>query len=200
MTTFSNLLKTPAEKVILDALAKNKALRTTNIKEDLLELGYMFSYEDYRIYGDDETTYMFFNPSAFSGKSLIILPPFFASVAGPVLVDYYANPTMADAGAVLQVSNRKGTSSNTPDSILTLHTIAPTIEGFRFTGRLVPATGVNPNIGSSAEGLGQNYFELVPSNTYLIKITNKNGPGVYIQSDFTWIEIPEGYPVAIEVP
>lgn len=164
------------------------ALRTTNVQEDAFVNGQAFSYEDYLSYNTDEVKDFLFDPTAFIGTNIVIVPPLFAATAGPVLIDYYVGTTASDNGTLLGISNRRGTSTNENQAILRLN---PTISnvGTRFTGRLVPATGVNPVQGIGGASSSALPFEVDYSFKYLIRVTNTDGAGVYVQTDLTWLEI-----------
>lgn len=163
------------------------AFKTTNTQEDAFVNGLVFSYEDYLIYGDDEVKNFIFDPTAFTGTNLVITPPQFSASSGPITVEYFIGATADNDGTLLGISNRRGTSSNVNKAILRL---APSniSEGTRFAGRLIPATGVNPNQGSGNASGSNLPFEIDCSVKYLIRITNTDGAGVYVQTDFTWIE------------
>jgi hypothetical protein len=165
-------------------------VQLTDTQENAFFNGNVFSYEDYLTYDASETKYLYFDCSGFNGENLIVLPPAFSSTAGPVTIEFYSNPTVTANGTELGVSNRRGTSTNTNDAKLYLNVVGNiTNNGTRFTGRLVPASGTAPANSSGSQASGDLPFELNTSINYLIVITNTNGAGVIIQTDFTWLEL-----------
>lgn len=164
------------------------AFRVTDTQEDAFVNGNVFSYEDYLTYETDEAKSFIFDPSEFTGNNLVVTPPQFAATGGPVTVEYFAGATADNDGTLLGVSNRRGTSEKANQAILRLNP-SNLSEGAKFSGRLVPATGLNPATSNGNSGGSFLPFELDPTIKYLIKITNTDGNGIFVQTDFTWLEV-----------
>jgi hypothetical protein len=164
------------------------ALRTTNVQEEAFVSGKVFSYEDYKIFADGEIANYIFDPTAFTGTNLVVTPPSFSANAGPITVEYFIGAIANSDGTLLGVSNRRGTSTNENQAILRLNPTGLS-DGTRFSGRLIPATGLDPKTASGVVSGSSLPFELNCAVKYLIRITNTDGEGVYVQTDFTWMEI-----------
>lgn len=182
-------MSTVVEK-LSEVTYNRSSVRTRTILDEAFIRGNVFSYEDYRVMGADEVVDILFDPTDFSGQNLIITAPQFASSGGPITVDFYIGTDADSDGTLLDPSNRKGTSDIEPQSIIRLN---PTINsvGTRFTGRVIPATSTAPATASNASAGSNIPFEIDTSYKYLIRFTNTDGAGVYLQTDFTWLEIRE---------
>lgn len=161
---------------------------TSSISENLFVAGKAFSYEDYLVFGLNEIKTIVLDSSAYVGDNLVVLPLVFYATGGPTLVDYYTNVSANDDGTLLVPSNRRE-SFPAPKSLLRLN---PTnFSGDRFTGDLIPATGLGVgNISGQANQanvLGIP-FELISNIKHAITLENKNGAGVYVQIKLTWFE------------
>lgn len=164
------------------------AIRTTNIQEDAFVNGKIFSYEDYKIFSSSEVVNFIFDPTAFDGVNLVVTPPSFSANAGPILVEYFIGATADNDGTLLGISNRRGMSTNVNKAILRLNP-SNIGDGTRFSGRLIPATGLDPKTASGVVSGSSLPFELNFNVKYLIRITNINGDDTYVQTDFTWLEV-----------
>jgi hypothetical protein len=182
-------MPTEMREIIAEATTSWGPLVVTSRQENIFVSGRIFSYEDFRTYAASEVAYFIFDPTAFEGESLIVSAPSFSATAGPVLVEYYAGVIESGDGTILGVSNRLGSSGNVSSATFKLNPTTISNEGIRFTGRLVPSTATTPiNVGG-ATASGSLPFELDTSFKYLVKVTNTNGDGTIIQTDFTWMEV-----------
>ena len=84
----------------------------TNIQENAFVLGQSFSYEDYLTYAAAGVKDFIFDPTAFDGTNLVVLPPSFSATAGPVTVEYYAGVAETGDGTPLGISNRRNKFKN----------------------------------------------------------------------------------------
>jgi len=164
------------------------ALLTTNVQENAFVSGNAFSYEDYLTYSTDEVKNFIFDPTAFTGENLVVTPPQFSSTGGPITVEYFAGATADNDGTLLGVSNRRGTSLKPNQAILRLNP-SNISAGSKFSGRLIPANSQNPANAIGNSGGSFLPFELDCRVKYLIRITNTDGDGILVQTDFTWLEI-----------
>lgn len=162
---------------------------TSSISENLFVAGKSFSYEDYLVFSLNEVKTIVLDSSEYTGENLVVLPLVFYATGGPILVDYYTSVISNDDGTLLTPSNRRE-SFLPPKSLLRLN---PTnFSGDRFTGDIIPATGLGVgNIsgqGNQANVLGLP-FELISNVKHAITLENKNGSGVYVQIKLTWFEV-----------
>ena len=168
------------------------AFITTNTQENEFVKGNVYSYEDFTIYAASQVKYLYLDCSLYTGQNFVVFPPAFSSSSGPVTIEFFADPTVVAPGTELGVSNRRGTSLNVNTAKLynvdDITGTNITDEGTRFTGRVIPATGTAPANSSGSVSSGALPFELNTAVNYLIKITNLDGAGVYIQTDFSWME------------
>lgn len=165
-----------------------KAFLVTSLQEKAFIRGEVFSYEDYMTYSTGEVKDFIFDPTAFSGENLVVEPPQFSATAGPVLVEYFINVIESGDGTVLDASNRRGTSSKTPEATLKVNPTTITDIGTRFAGRLVPATALTP-VNKVGDTAGSSLpFEIDTQYKYMIRVTNTNGDDTIIQEDLTWTE------------
>jgi hypothetical protein len=162
---------------------------TSSIQENLFVAGKAFSYEDYMLYSSGEIKTIVLDSSDYKGDNIVFLPIVYSATRGPILIDYYTDVTADDNGILLASSNRREGFPNAK-SILRLN---PTnFSGVRFTGDLVPATGLS-NATSNGMSNESNVlgipFEILADRKHAITIENKNGDGVYVLIKMTWFEV-----------
>lgn len=164
-------------------------LVTGSIQENLFIQGRSFSYEDWLVYGADETKTFVFDPTACTCDQIVFQPFAFSAQSGPVEIEIFAPVTADDDGDVLGASNRRATSPITPDGILRLNPSNIALPADRFAGDLVPASGTAPANSSGAENTQGLPFEIIPSIKYALTVKNTDGAGVRILFKTTWFEI-----------
>lgn len=158
------------------------------IQENLFILGQSFSYEDWLVYGADETKTFVFDPTDCDCDQLVFNPFAFSAQSGPVEIKIYAPVTADDDGTILGVSNRRATSPITPKGILRLNPSNIVLPA-AFAGDLIPSTGTAPANSSGAENARGLPFEIITSVKYALTIKNTDGADVRIQFKTTWFEI-----------
>lgn len=162
---------------------------TGSIQENLFILGQSFSYEDWLVYGADETKTFVFDPTACTCDQLVFNPFAFSAQGGPVEIKIFAGVVYTAAtGSILGASNRRATSSITPEGVLLLN---PTITtpGVEFAGDLVPATGTAPANSTGSGNMPGLPFEIDTAFVYKLTVKNIDGAGIRIQFKTTWFEI-----------
>lgn len=180
--------------VLKTLIAPADTLRTSNIQEEQFILGNSFSVRDYFTATAATSYYIHFNPTASTGLQIVFSPLIFdAAEAGPITVEVYGNPTLTAGGrtAITQF-NRRATSANTSQVTVEFVDAANVTDpGTRQSGRLVSSSSSGGVFaatgGQSAGGLP---FEIDPSFSYLIKLTNTNGVNSLVEYNATWFEIP----------
>ena len=165
---------------------------TSSIDDNLFILGFNFSWEDWLLYAADETKIFVFDSSLCTCAQLVFKPLLFAANAGPAPIDIYTNVSYdIGTGTLLQTSNRRETSSNTPDAILRHGTTG--FSGSRFAGDLIPANGTaTPNAAGNVSPQSDR-FEIDITKNHAFSVHNTDGAGVYIQHKITWFEVPAGF-------
>lgn len=166
----------------------------TSIPEDFMARGKAFTYQDYLFYAADEIKNFIFDPTGYapppgSQQRVVGFFPSIFAEAGPVKVDFFADPTEAGDGAPLVIFNRDATSLQAPASTLKLNPSVISDDGARFTGIGVPANSVGSGQAVSSSVEDSLPLALDIDLKYLIRVENTNGANTMIMMRFTFFEI-----------
>jgi hypothetical protein len=161
---------------------------TGTVQENLFIEGKSFSYEDWLTYTADETKTFVFDPTACECVQIVFNPIAFSATAGPIEIKFYVGTTADDDGTLLEASNRRATSSVTPQGIWRLNPSNISL-GTEFAGDLVPATGVTSATSTGSQNQPNLPFEVLKTSKYAITVKNTDGADTYVQIKSTWFEI-----------
>jgi len=147
-----------------------------------------YSWEDYLVYGADETKTVVFDPTACLCNQIIFEPLVFAADGGPIIIDVMTEVEYdPGTGSLLFASNRNENIDRQPGVILRLN---PTgFSGIKFAGDIVPSTGGNSPMGGGNVNPAGVDFEIDITKIKALQLTNKNGAGVYVLHKITWVEV-----------
>lgn len=173
-------------------------IRVQTLLDDLFVQGRCFSARDYV----DETTFLGGNElfilldglTAPGNNKQIVFEPlkFLGAKAGPITVNLYANPNIvvSPTKTPLLVTNRRGTSSITPETKLDFILSADVnSRGTRFSGRLIGSSGgAGVESEGSSESAGSIPFEIDATLKYLAVIKNENGDPAWFEWNIAWCE------------
>lgn len=166
----------------------NGAGLNAGITEQRFAEGKSFSYEDYLIFGASEKKTVVFDATECTCGSVEFESIVFSATSGPVLIDYFAGVTANEDGTVLSQSNRLPSSGIVSQAVLRLNPTGVVLPATKFSGDMVPATGLNPNTSTGSSTTGGLRFELLPGLKYAFTIENLDGAGTYAQIKMTWYE------------
>jgi hypothetical protein len=174
------------------------AHRSTTIQEDLFIQGVSYTARDVITVPPTATNDMYIHFVPDPTCQTVFAPlGFTAAGAGPVVITYYANPTLTAGGRTdIEESNRRQDLDPVPTSNATIELVAHgnvSAPGTKFAAQLVASSGsvgAIPGVGATAaSGLP---FVINPNVDYLLKLENTNGDPVSLEYNIDWFEIPIG--------
>lgn len=168
-----------------------ESFRISTIQEDHFNNGNIKSFEDYFVMASSGILNIIVDPLEYAGSAPgIEFDPIVAcSTAGPITIEFFINSNYTPAtGTILQSSNRKSTSSKLP-KVKLIKNPDDLVDGFRFAGDLVPATGAGVGNASNSNNIRSKPFEIDKTKKYLMRFKNTDGAGVLMQLKLTWTEI-----------
>lgn len=171
---------------IIETISTIGYQKISNLQEQLFIEGKSFSWEDYLLFGADETRTIVFDPTLFEGLNVTFNPFSFSATSGPILIDIYPDVSDVVGGTVLGASNRRE-GGDPPVSILTLDPTSLTL-GTKFAGDLVPATGLNPATSTGGGNIPGLPFEVDKTKLKALTLHNLDGAGIYVGAKITWFE------------
>jgi hypothetical protein len=136
------------------------------------------------------STYLYFDPTAYTGEELILLPlEFEAFGAGPIEIDLYQDPTVTPTGAITPI-NRDLTNTDPCQIAVSLQT-SVTAEGTQ----LPPEWTIFSDGVAAVAVAGGSFKESIiikvdTTKTYLLKLTNTDTVDpANVQISMNWAEL-----------
>ena len=153
------------------------AIPTINIANDKVMQGICFSIRRRIALLASGVANVIFDPTAFTGTNLVLLPLGFDAIGGPIRVDIYGGATSDDDGTLWTPYNRDFTSATLAQSLVRLNPgnivdgPADPIELF------IPSDGTGAASSSSVSTEDALVVNLDFSHKYLLRFTNIDATG-----------------------
>lgn len=169
----------------------------SNIESEILnclEQGKVFSVKFWLLYSALQQRNFIFDPTAYapgegSAARMFGFFPVFLATAGPVTIEYFADPIESGDGTGITIFNRNGRSIVAPQSTFKYDPVTVTSPGTPFADDLVPSN--SQGSGVSQPGSSEDFTPFIIDHTkkILFRVTNLDGNDTYIGTKFTFVEI-----------
>lgn len=133
---------------------------------------------------------LIFDPTAFAGSNVVVLPFSFEAIAGPILVDIYSGATANDDGTLIPIYNRDFVSGSAPTTIARLSPTGVNVGPNPPLEYLIPSDGVGAGTtgGTGGDSLVAN---IDFSKKLLMRLTNSDAvTDAIVGVKFDFFEVP----------